>query len=344
MKKERCLSFIVGAVLFAVIFIFPEKFALGVKYGLYLCAETVIPSLFAFMCASTLAGCGEMPKPLKKYAALFMKLFSLPAEAFPAVLLGMLGGYPVGAKTAYALCSSGRITASQKERLTLFCVCPGVGFSVNAVGISMLSSKKAGLIILASVCLSALILGIFCGINAKSEEPVQTAEIADITIGEAVVKSVSSCASSMLAVSGFVALFSGIGEITALIPMNEKAKILLSCFLEVTGGCAAAAGKLPLPLIAGICAFGGICVHMQIISICGEPLNKIRFIFFRLLHCALSVLICIILLNHFPVELQTIEISKESFVLNSFSAPASVSLLFLSALIILDLDNEKRIC
>lgn len=342
--KKGSGAFLLGITAFICAFLFSEAFIRGVKNGLLLSANTVVPSLFVFMCAASIIGSGSMPKHLKRIVAPVMKGFSLPAEAFLAVFLGILAGYPTGAKMTEELMKSGRITARQKERMLRFCVSPGMGFSINAVGILMLNSKKSGIIILASVCISSILIGLVSSLGEK-RELISTSEIKTKKPAEALVEGASSGAASMLIICGFVALFSGIGEVVELIPVSEKAKILLLCILEVTGGCSKAAAFMPLYMLAGVCAFGGICIQMQIFSICSESgINKLNFMLFRLIHSALSTLVCIIILNYFPIEAGAVCIQTERLVLNSFSLPASISLMFLAILIILDLDNSKKMC
>lgn len=342
--KKGSGAFLLGITAFICAFLFSKEFISGVKSGLLLSANTVVPSLFVFMCASSIIGSGKMPLSVKRIASPVMRIFSLPAEAFPAVFLGLFAGYPTGAKMTEELMKSGRITARQRERMLRFCVSSGLGFSINAVGIMMLNSKKSGVVILASVCISSVLIGLASSIGEK-KELISSDDIKTKAPAEALVEGVSSGAISMLIICGFVALFSGIGEIIELIPINEKAKILLLCFLEVTAGCSKAANFMPLPMIAGICAFGGICVQMQIFSICSEHgINKLKFMLFRFIHAALSTLVCIIILKYFPIEASALSIQTERFVMNSFSFPASVSLMFLASLIILDLDNSKKMC
>ncbi len=338
--KKGSVTFLLGISAFLCAFLFPEQFLKGVKNGLMLSANTVVPSLFVFMCASSIIGNGSMPRPLKKAAGIFMKAFSLPAEALPTIFLGLFAGYPTGAKMTEELMKSGRISENQKQRMLRFCISPGMGFSINAVGIMMLNSKKSGIIILISVCISSLLIGLFSAIGERTENN-SLSETRTKSPDEALVDGVSSGTVSMLIICGFVALFSGMGEIINLIPIDGKAKILLHSFLEVTGGCEKAASTMPLPMISGICAFGGICVHMQIFSI--TETKKLKFLLFRFIHAALSTLICFVILNYFPVEADAVSIQTERFVMNSFSLPASLSLMFLASLIILDLGQNRTI-
>lgn len=343
MKK---LLLFVGIGVFFVLFFFPAEFASGFSAGLSNCVRVVIPSLFPFLVASSLAGAGEMPPIIKKLAEPVMqKLFGLPGSCLPAVILGQLGGYLSGAKTAESLCSSGALSKGQAQKLLLFCVNSGVGFSVNAVGNSLLGSREAGKTILISLCISSVITGFFIRFVPDGDcEPIKTVR-KKTTVSSAAVESVSSASLSMLACCGFVCFFSGLIAVIGSVANNQTAKIFFSCLLEVTSGCAEAAGEISIPVLAAVCAFGGLCVHMQIFSISRNfAVNIPLFYLFRLIHSFFSYAVCKILLYFYPVEITASVMLDSSAELWSFSAPAAVSLLFLCSLLILDLDNGRDLC
>ena len=124
-----------GIIFFVLLFVFSEKFIQGINAGLMNSVRIIIPSLFPFLIASSLAGSGELPERLKKILdPLTRFLFRQPADCLPAVILGMFGGYLSGANAVQSLYSSGNLTESQANRLMLFCINAGLGFSVNAVG------------------------------------------------------------------------------------------------------------------------------------------------------------------------------------------------------------------
>ena len=85
--------------------------------GLALCGRSVIPALFPFMAASTMLvslGFGEWASP--RLVGL-MNLYRLPGPAGSALLLGLVGGYPIGARTAAELYKKGLLTASEAEHM-----------------------------------------------------------------------------------------------------------------------------------------------------------------------------------------------------------------------------------
>ena len=132
MKNGRYAALTVGAVLFALLFVFREDFLRGAAVGLSNCAQVIIPSLFPFMTAASFLGEGELPKTVKKFVEpITIRLFGQPAEAAIAVAVGLFGGYPSGARAASSLYKSGKISRKQAESLMLFCVNPGTGFCIS---------------------------------------------------------------------------------------------------------------------------------------------------------------------------------------------------------------------
>lgn len=347
MKKNSYAAMITGIILFIFLFVFSEKFIQGINTGLLNCAKIVIPSLFPFLIASSLSGSGELPKSLKYILEPISQfLFNLPAESLPCIFLGQLGGYLSGAKAAQTLYSNGILSKSQASRMLMFCINAGMGFSVNAVGNAMLCSREAGKVLLAALSISSLVMGFACRfLPDNDEEKSKKITQKKISFSSAIVNSVSSASQAMLTACAFVSLFSGIGAVTDEYIKNGSLRLALSCLLEVTKGCADASGKVSLPALAAICAFGGLCVHMQIFSIAQNLELKIaRFYAFRLAHTALAYAACKIILYFHPVEMQVFLSFSENAAVFSFSAPAAISLLFLCILLILDLDNSKKIC
>ncbi len=75
-----------------------------VSAALALCARSVIPALFPFLVVSTLLlrlGFGELAAPW--LAGLMEPLFRVDGVGSAALLLGLVGGYPIGAQTTAEL-------------------------------------------------------------------------------------------------------------------------------------------------------------------------------------------------------------------------------------------------
>ncbi len=329
--------------MFIFLLVFAEEFKTGFLTGLRNCSQTVIPSLFPFLIASSLSGSGNLPKFLIKPVSIFTKFFfGLPADSFFAIVLGQFGGYLSGAKSASALCDSGRISYSQAEKLMLFCINPGIGFAVNAVGSVMLSSRNSGGIIFVSICISSLLCGFFTRFFPCRTEEKHGKSIKSVPFSVSVVNSVSSGTFSVFTACAFVCIFSGFTAVIEAYITNENIRTLAVCLLEITNGCFLASEEMSLPFLSAMCAFGGICVHMQIFASTDNfRINLPVFYAFRIIHAFLAFSVCKFLIYLFPCEVQAMVNTAPEVALWSFSAPASVSLLFLSALLILDLDYTR---
>ncbi len=343
MVSKKIIVPCAGVILFLILFFCPNDFMKGAATGLKNSATIIVPSLFPSMVASSLVAQSELPPFFKKILEpVTQRLWGQPAECVAAVFSGLFGGYPSGARAAAVLRENGVISEGQAKQLMLFCVNAGTGFCINALGVSLIGSLRAGVIVFASLGVSALITGAF----TKSEsEPVTAVRRVEKTASSAFVESVASGASGIITVCAFSVLFSGLIAVISKIKLSRNLLVAAACLLEITSGCASAAGKTPLPLVCAACAFGGVCVHLQIFAAAGKLKPKLtEFYLFRLLHAVLSAVVCKVLLWIFPVAVQSGVQFSQNVQAYSFSLPAALSLLFFSSLLILELDKQRKIC
>lgn len=346
-NKSRYFIFGAGICLFTALLFFSETFASGVSKGLEYCAKLLIPSVFPFIVAASLAGRGTLPEFLCKILNPVTEFFfGLPAQCVPAIILSLFGGYLSGAKSVQSLYSSGVIGKKSAERMLFFCINAGVGFSVNAVGSGMLDSRQAGKVIFVSLCISSLLNGILSRFISKNDAITSSAVTPLHTdLASAVTDSVSSGGAAMLNACTFTVAFSGMCAVFDKYISDPLLKNALSCLLEVTKGCSDISGTASLPVIAAVCAFGGVCVHLQVFSSAKNmEINLPRFYLYRLLNSVTAYAVCKLILYFHPVTVPVSVVINPPDAIFSFSAPAAVSLLFLCALLILDLDNGEKIC
>lgn len=152
MDKKQCRKYIVPVILTALVCLFlftrPEICSEGVRSGILLAAETVVPSLFPFMTVASFllrSGLGEAAgKPFDKVCE---KLFRLPGVLAPVIIMSQIGGFPIGAKMTYELLKKNAITENEAQRACLFCINAGPAFVIGTVGSEMLGSVKAGVLL-----------------------------------------------------------------------------------------------------------------------------------------------------------------------------------------------------
>lgn len=335
----RSFPFWCGVAAGAAVLLRPQAAAGGVKNGLALCGGVVIPSLFPFLAVSSFCAQTKTPKML---GSLTRALFRLPPCAAPAVLFGLLGGYPVGCKTAAQLEQNGLLTKEQAQRCTLFCVNAGPAFAITAVGGMMLRQRRLGLLLFASLTVAALILGVLLRFTAApiaDEAPLPSAAVSP---ANALVRACETAAKAMFGICAWVTLFSCFHALLLDCGLPVGLKSALLCLTEVTAGCAYAAQHANLYTVAALLAWSGVCVICQVLpqlKQVGTP--PLLFLCFRAAHAALTCAVLWVLLRLFPTDCAvfstfTGQAAAQSF---SFSAPAAVALLGLCIVFLFDLER-----
>lgn len=179
--------------------------------ALILCGKSVIPALFPFLAVSGLLvslGFGGLVSP--HLAGLMGPLFRLPGQASSALLLGLVGGYPIGARTAADLYRDGSLTAEEAERLLAFCNNSNPVFLISVLGVGVFGSVRAGVWLWLIHIFSALLTGLLfrgCGKAARKNRAVRTVFCRAVSLSTAFVEAVRSAASGMLSICAFVVFF-----------------------------------------------------------------------------------------------------------------------------------------
>lgn len=276
------------------------------SHGLRLCATTVVPSLFPFMVISELiVSSGAIRAVGGLIAPPCRKLFGISAESASAVILGMLCGFPIGAKSAVSLYKKGRIDLDELEHVLTFSNNPSSAFLISAVGVSMFGSRSFGVLLYTISIISAVFVGIAGGMlrgRNKAAPPTEAKRPTNTPASKAGISAftsaVTSSALSMLNVCAFVVFFSAlVGTLESILSPADLPDGLLAlgfAFFELTSGVwrAASAG----PLGAYICAFAvgwsGLSVHFQIMSLCTvEGLSFKPYIFSKIAQGVSNVLL-----------------------------------------------------
>ena len=278
--------------------------------GLSLCAKTVVPSLFPFMVlAEMIVSSGAislipycLQKPLQK-------LFRLSPEGCSALLVGLLCGFPIGARCTVLALERGGVSREEAERLLAFSNVPSSAFLISAVGGSLYGNPRFGIALYATVLLSAIVTGIGIGRLPKKTRPDQGGISLPVHINThqppvlIFCNSIQAALRNILLVCSYVIFFSALLGTLQFLPLvqelPEAIKALLFCTFEISGGVShAAALKEPLQaalLTAAGVGWSGLSVHCQIISICDGYHLSMRTYFaaklFQALLCTVTLAI-----------------------------------------------------
>ncbi len=331
----------------ATIIIYPTEFANGVKNGIALCGESVIPALFPFMVISTyLADNPAMQEIFSLFHKFSKKLFNISGVGLVAPITGMLGGYPIGAQAVARLFEGNLISQDDAHRLLCWSINPSPTFVITFIGKFLIGNTISGAIIYASNILASLTIGIFVRFLADSDEEIVFTK-RHIERRNIFVNSVAVSCKAMLFICGWVLLFSAFSNGVNSLIKNEAINIFLKTISEVSVGCNVAVQEgLSLPVICALIGFGGFAVIFQIAPYLEKCNFKLKyFICWRLIIASLSAFYCTRLIALFPNAVFTLQNLTHSYSPEITHTPIiSIILIFTCTLLVFEVDNKRKIC
>ncbi len=308
-NKIACLFLIIIAVLFIIN---PNLCASSSLNAVKVWSSSIFPIMFPFFVLSRCIVCVSSSNVniIDKY---FSKFYHCPSGSLKIFFLSLLAGYPMGAKLISIQYSEKNIDKIEAEKMLSFCSISGPMFIIGSVGLSFLLSYKAGLVILISNIIAALINGqiykekfVYKDIKINSSN----FEIGEIVydslksilmiLGFLVISFVFIDALNNLKILDFLSMC--LSKITCL--DNDLIKGVFSGLLEMTRGILDISKlnfslRLKTIISSGLIGFGGICVLLQSKSFLSEMNIKTSHILKQkitqgLFSSVISILICLI--------------------------------------------------
>ncbi len=304
-KFFKYCSYLSVLALMVYLILFPRDCVSAGSLALRLCIETVIPSLFPFLVCSGLFISSGLAISLGRLFTPIMKpLFNVNGRGATVFLLGIISGYPVGAKCAVDFYKSGLISKSECLRLLAFCNNSGPLFILGVIGVSLLGNEKMGHILYLSHILSALLVGILFRFYNYGEEKLSGDSLSVFSVkhfGTIIGESVAEAVETVLKISGFVILFSVIAQALPSVPQRAY----IHSFLEIVGGVkelSSLSTPYKLPLLSFFIGLSGLSVLFQVLAIISPAgLHPFTYIGGKILQAILSFYITKILLSVFSV-------------------------------------------
>ena len=258
----------------------PSVYMQATLSGLLLWLNNVLPALFPFFFFSGLLLKLDVVSKLgNKLEWLTHKLFHCSGGAGLVFLISIISGYPVGARVTSDLYKSKMISQAEVCRINAFGSTSGPLFVVGAVGVGMLHSHVAGIILLISHYLGAILNGI-CYRNYRytpTKVHKMTLESHNSNLTEAMYSSIIS----ILLVGGYIVIFfiliemlSNIGFLKLLANLlfflpSDLVTGFFSGIIEVTTGCellSHVSSLFIVPLVCALISWGGISIHAQALT------------------------------------------------------------------------------
>ncbi|MDR0856582.1 MAG: hypothetical protein LBM78_04150 [Clostridiales bacterium] len=279
LRLPQTIAAVTALAVMTALLLHPDRYLRAVSDGVLLWATCVLPSLLPFMLLTRIvAGLGTPPGVSKRLSPAAHALFGVSGIGGGIFLLGVVSGYPVGAKLVADAVASGGVSREEGKRLALFCSCGAPLFIVGSMGTALLHAPAVGWTVYAGHALAAVLCGVLFsklpGLRRKNKctaaaKPVLAPPKIDLfaltqstvlsVLGVGLWVSVFYMASDMLMDVG---LFSGGTMLSAA----------LMGLVEVTRGTAmlapfvAASPRAVAAVAAGLVSFSGVCIHIQTLA------------------------------------------------------------------------------
>lgn len=265
----------------------PSVCITGATEGLLLWFHKLVPSLLPFIILmNMLCSLGIFFRLSDKLSFVTQRLFSVSGTTFMLFLLGLVGGYPMGAKLAKQLLDTKQLTYEEAEKSLCFGTNCGPIFIIGTVGTIMLGNTQMGYFLLLVHILSALFMLLLSRFYTPKTHtrliPLPHTQ-PTITLSHALTQSVQNGMDTIVYVGGYIIFFSVIIHILKSTTLfhtlirftsflsNMPAHALETLFLgslEFSNGSALATTATPvtiqsLAILSALIAFGGFCVFFQ---------------------------------------------------------------------------------
>ncbi|MEG2719029.1 MAG: hypothetical protein RSA55_05785, partial [Clostridia bacterium] len=158
--------------------------------------------------------------------------------------------------------------------------------------------------------------GLRAASQAEGAEKITNANATENSVMSALPAAITSAAQALLAVCGAMMVFAIVvgvlrAALAAVLPQWTAAHrpflAVLHALLEIGGGAAEVLSSFeapPLPLLCGLCSFGGLSIWLQNLLFVGECVRPAKLLLLRALHGALAYGLCWLLLGCFPMLAQ----------------------------------------
>lgn len=339
------------ATLFAVLLSNTALAMDGVRRGLSLCSQTLIPALFPFLVLSELfVACGAGDALGRVLGRPIAALFGLSQGGACAVLLGALCGQPVATTAACSLFERGEIGQAELERISLFANNPSSAFLTAAVGSALFGNASAGMALFVITLLASATVGaglrIFGGKTGVFQKKPPNGARKTLCVTE-VTAAIKRAFFTLLQVCAFLLFFCALSACLSA-PLTETApiwRVLLCGILEITGGISAAATMLTpalaFRLTAFFASFAGLSVCLQILSITeGKGVRISHYLAAKFVQGGIALALCEAYLYFFrPTLSPTASVPTGTF---AGSSPFLVILLLLLVLAIFIIELKRK--
>lgn len=324
------------------------------KDALSTCLYILLPSLFPFFVLSRMLVKSGGAALLGRACDRIMRpLFNINGNGAAAFILGIISGYPVGAKTVTELYREKALSKPEAENLLCFSNNSGPLFILGAVGTGMLANRQAGIVLYIIHVLASVSVGVLLRFTIPSSG-IRTLAAQRHSSEDIFTSSVEDSVTTLLHVFGYVIFFAVVmqllqdfhciaffTQILSSVNLPGEVTQALTCgALELTTGIKKLSGATAVPLsiklvfISAVLGWAGLSVHFQVKGILsGSGLSFGKYLMGKGLHAVIAAVYAAVAMYFIkldtPVFAPAIVTQTQSCKLPLFFAIASLIILLL---------------
>ncbi len=305
MKKKLFNFFVILSCTFIIIYciIYKSLIFETIYFSMETWIKNIVPSLFPFFIISDILITYNVEKYIPSFITkFFSKLFNVSDKLVSIFFLSMISGFPSSGKYTKKYYDLGLISLSDANHILLFSHFSNPLFILSTVSVMFFNNEKLGLPILISHYLGNIIIGIILRNRAplKHNNANNVVKNKNIRFGLIFSKSIISAIDTLLLILGTLTCFLIISTcIIDFLNINLKFSILIKSILEITMGLKSLSlvnisDLLKIVITSMVISFGGLSVHMQILSqVSDTDISYSNFFIARVFHSIISGVIAL---------------------------------------------------
>lgn len=287
---------------------FPEESLFAARDGMKLWLNTLFPTLLPFL---ILTGILLHTKGIEKFLSplsfFWEKLLGLTPCGAYVFLLGILCGYPMGAKLTSDLYQKNKISKKEASYLLTFSNNPSPGFLTAYVSQICLGGRTkaheiTGILLLANLmCMLFFRFIIYKNKTFTSISPSKKETSAVSSPGAVIDVSIMNGFETITRLGGYILLFSILGAVIGhFCPAQTEGKYIFLGITELTTGLHQLAlsslsyGKKYLYAMT-MTSFGGLCILAQTKSVLKGQLSILPYFAAKCIHAAFTALLVLVI-------------------------------------------------
>lgn len=308
MKQKIYMSGVLLLLLFLLRY--PAEALNASREGMKLWLETLLPTLLPFLILTGfLVHTDGIPKILRPFSGFFRLVFGLSPYGGYVLLLGLLCGYPMGAKLAADLYSRGKLSKREAEYLLTFSNNPSPAFLTAYLGESCLDGKTGtgkiiGILLLSDLlCMAFFRFAVYHNKTATENFSADLKkETSSASSGGAILDvSIMNGFETMTRLGGYLLLFSILSAcISHYWCFAPWGKYLLLGITEITTGLHALTASGFSYGVRFLCSmiiasFGGLCIMAQTKSVLEGNLSLRPYASAKCLNAAVTAVLVLVI-------------------------------------------------